>query len=134
MPPSIAITPALGSQRFGGPYPGNAFDTGSQTHGDTPDGKRISGIFGHANLGAAFAGLDEVARKCPPPDKLNGIPGCVVNALSIETQSFVSRSKHPGGVHASRCDGSVQFYVDGIDLTVWRGLSTARGAEPVFDP
>jgi hypothetical protein len=57
VPPSIAITPALGSQRFGGPYPGNAFGTGSQTHGDTPDGKRISGIFGHANFGAAFADI-----------------------------------------------------------------------------
>ncbi len=81
-----------------------------------------------------FPGLDDVARKCPPPDKLNGIPGCVVNAPSIEAQSFVSRSKHPGGVHASRCDGSVKFYVDGIDLAVWRGLSTARGAEPAVDP
>jgi len=72
-----------------------------------------------------FTGLDEVARKCPPPDKLNGIPGCVVNASSIETQSFGSRSEHPGGVHASRCDGSVQLYADAIDLSVWRGMSTA---------
>jgi hypothetical protein len=45
----------MGSQAFGGPYPGNAFGNGPQTHGDTPDGKRISGIFGHANFGAAFA-------------------------------------------------------------------------------
>ena len=54
-PSNYAVS--MGSQRFGGPYPGNAFGTGSQTHGDTPDGKRISGIFGHANFGAAFADI-----------------------------------------------------------------------------
>jgi prepilin-type N-terminal cleavage/methylation domain-containing protein/prepilin-type processing-associated H-X9-DG protein len=39
------------------------------------------------------------------------------------------RSKHDGGINASHCDGSVTFYADGIDLAVWRALSTAQGAD-----
>jgi prepilin-type N-terminal cleavage/methylation domain-containing protein/prepilin-type processing-associated H-X9-DG protein len=38
-----------------------------------------------------------------------------------------ARSKHKGGVNASRCDGSVRFYSDTTSEVVWRALSTARG-------
>jgi prepilin-type processing-associated H-X9-DG protein len=40
-----------------------------------------------------------------------------------------ARSRHEGGINASHCDGSVTFYADGIDLAVWRALSTAQGAD-----
>ena len=40
-----------------------------------------------------------------------------------------ARSMHTGGVNASLGDGSVQFFSDGIDLTVWRGLGTRDGSE-----
>lgn len=40
-------------------------------------------------------------------------------------QFITARSHHPGGVCASRCDGSVDFYRDDISLVVWRALSTA---------
>ena len=46
---------SIGSQRFGGPYPGNAFGHGPVGHGDTIDGRQVSGIFSHADFGAAFA-------------------------------------------------------------------------------
>jgi prepilin-type N-terminal cleavage/methylation domain-containing protein len=52
-PSNYAVS--MGSQRFGGPYPGNAFGTGPMGHGDTVDGKEVSGIFSHADFGAAFA-------------------------------------------------------------------------------
>jgi prepilin-type N-terminal cleavage/methylation domain-containing protein len=39
-----------------------------------------------------------------------------------------ARSKHKGGVNASRCDGSVNFYSDTISQIVWRALTTSRGA------
>jgi prepilin-type processing-associated H-X9-DG protein len=39
------------------------------------------------------------------------------------------RSKHAGGVNASMCDGSVRFVENGIDLAVWRAMSTSQGAE-----
>jgi hypothetical protein len=38
-----------------------------------------------------------------------------------------ARSRHPGGVVASHCDGSVKFYEDGIDLQIWRALATRAG-------
>ena len=42
-----------------------------------------------------------------------------------------ARSKHPGGVNAALCDGSVQFYTDDIDIFVWRALGTSQGDEVV---
>jgi len=41
---------------------------------------------------------------------------------------LAARSKHPGGVNASMCDGSVGFVANTIDPAVWRALSTSRGA------
>jgi prepilin-type processing-associated H-X9-DG protein len=43
-----------------------------------------------------------------------------------------ARSLHPQGVNALRCDGSVQFYADSINLDLWRELSTRAGSE--FSP
>jgi prepilin-type N-terminal cleavage/methylation domain-containing protein/prepilin-type processing-associated H-X9-DG protein len=33
-----------------------------------------------------------------------------------------ARSRHPGGVNAVLCDGSVQFYSDSIDAAAWKSL------------
>jgi len=40
-----------------------------------------------------------------------------------------ARSKHPGGVNAAMCDGSVTYVSDEIDTAVWRGLGTRSGGE-----
>jgi prepilin-type N-terminal cleavage/methylation domain-containing protein/prepilin-type processing-associated H-X9-DG protein len=40
-----------------------------------------------------------------------------------------ARSHHPGGVNVAMCDGSVQYTVDDVDLTVWRAASTTQGSE-----
>ena len=37
---------------------------------------------------------------------------------------LVSRSRHPGGVNALLCDGSVQYVSDSIDLLSWRAMGT----------
>ena len=57
-------------------------------------------------------------------------PPCDV-ATSAEPTNFAARSRHPGGVQVSFCDGSARFISDTIDLKVWRALSTARGSEPL---
>jgi prepilin-type processing-associated H-X9-DG protein len=44
------------------------------------------------------------------------------------------RSRHPGGVNASHCDGSGKFYFDGIDAYVWNALTSAAGEEVVSLP
>ena len=38
-----------------------------------------------------------------------------------------ARSSHPEGVNASKCDGSVEFFVNDIELDVWRALATRSG-------
>ena len=52
---------------------------------------------------------------------------------SIREGYMGSRSRHTGGVLASRCDGSADFYSDDIDLAAWRALSTMAGQEVVDD-
>ena len=79
---------------------------------------------------------DDIVRICPQgTGELNGIPCCNLIGGPGETvlQSFAARSKHNGGVHASRCDGSVSFYSDSIDLNLWRAMSTSQGMESFSD-
>jgi prepilin-type N-terminal cleavage/methylation domain-containing protein len=47
-----------------------------------------------------------------------------------------ARSSHPEGVNASRCDGSVEFFANDIELDVWQALATRSGgsSEPVYEP
>ena len=40
-----------------------------------------------------------------------------------------ARSLHPQGVHATLCDGSVQFFADSIERNLWQDLSTRAGYE-----
>lgn len=83
-------------------------------------------------------GCDDVARRYPQPANRNrrpgngGIPdgGCgevggAGNFYFHEHSSFAARSKHPGGVTGTMCDGSVSFFSDSINLPVWRALGTA---------
>jgi len=46
---------------------------------------------------------------------------------------IIARSKHPGGVNASFCDGSVQFIPNSIDPGVWQELSTMNSGNPTGD-
>ena len=76
---------------------------------------------------------DESVRECPRPAQYNGIPGCRMTYSDEENTKrsvFTARSKHPGGVTASMCDGSVHFVSDSVDLLgVWRPMTTSNGAE-----
>jgi prepilin-type N-terminal cleavage/methylation domain-containing protein/prepilin-type processing-associated H-X9-DG protein len=42
-----------------------------------------------------------------------------------------ARSRHPGGVNALFCDGSVQFINNSITLETWQALSTMNGSEVI---
>lgn len=46
-----------------------------------------------------------------------------------QTYYFGARSRHPGGVQAALCDGSVRMISETIDLVTWRALSTSKGGE-----
>lgn len=44
---------------------------------------------------------------------------------------FKASSNHSGGVNALAMDGSARFWVDTVDLTVWRAVATRAGGESV---
>lgn len=46
-------------------------------------------------------------------------------------QVAAARSRHPGGVVASMCDGSTHFVTNEIDLDIWQASGTMNGKEPV---
>jgi prepilin-type processing-associated H-X9-DG protein len=49
-----------------------------------------------------------------------------------DAENFATpRSRHPGGVHAVFCDGSVHFVADSIDFTAWQCLGFIADGEMV---
>jgi len=88
--------------------------------------------------GAVFTGLmppnttypdvTESASYCIYPYQAN--PPCTQPTSTLLRVNF-ARSRHPGGVNAAMCDGSVRFAKNTTNLVVWRGLSTTRGGEVI---
>lgn len=64
---------------------------------------------------------------CKPNEP--GNPPCVGATPEWTEQILAARSRHPGGVNAALCDGSVRFVAETIRLDTWRGLGTIRGKE-----
>lgn len=55
---------------------------------------------------------------CPWPDLVGG-----------SAKVTAARSRHPGGVNAGLCDGSVRFISETIDIASWHALWTRMGGE-----
>lgn len=64
---------------------------------------------------------------CDSSNPLN--PPCTGPHTTTMPITIAARSRHPGGVQASMCDGSVHFVSDDIELELWRSLSTTQGGE-----
>jgi prepilin-type N-terminal cleavage/methylation domain-containing protein/prepilin-type processing-associated H-X9-DG protein len=60
----------------------------------------------------------------------NDLLPCVQQSVANPSM-YAARSRHPGGVNAAMCDGSVRTVSNDIDLNVWRALSTTHGAEVI---
>jgi prepilin-type processing-associated H-X9-DG protein len=58
-------------------------------------------------------------------------PPCIFVSNRNPVEMYAARSRHPGGVNAAMCDGSVSFVLDDIDINVWRARSSAAGRESV---
>jgi prepilin-type N-terminal cleavage/methylation domain-containing protein/prepilin-type processing-associated H-X9-DG protein len=56
-------------------------------------------------------------------------PPCA-GPTTASPENIGARSRHPGGVHVTMCDGAVKFISDNVNLDTWRYLSTAAGREP----
>lgn len=61
-----------------------------------------------------------------------GMP-CVQVGSPYSELHAAARSYHTGGVHATMGDGSVRFFSDNIDLSIWQALGTRSGGEVVGD-
>jgi prepilin-type N-terminal cleavage/methylation domain-containing protein/prepilin-type processing-associated H-X9-DG protein len=59
-----------------------------------------------------------------------GNPPCVA-ATNNAGMMKAARSRHPGGVNAVLCDGSVRFVKNSVSLSIWRGLGTTHGNEVI---
>ncbi len=61
-------------------------------------------------------------------------PPCM-GATTAIPDNYSARSRHPGGVNAALCDGSIRFVKNSISISVWRKMSTTRGNEVLgLDP
>lgn len=62
----------------------------------------------------------------------NHIAPCIRKQGEANVPQFVlaSRSRHPGGVVAVKCDVSTDFISNDVDLNVWRSQSTIAGGDP----
>jgi prepilin-type processing-associated H-X9-DG protein len=52
-----------------------------------------------------------------------------VVAGARSAQVAAARSRHPGGVNAAFCDGSVRFVSESIALNAWKALGSMNGEE-----
>ena len=69
------------------------------------------------------------ANYCYPDDPAN--PPCYGPHSDTLPLMMAVRSRHPGGANALRCDGSVKFYSNDIDVWTWRALGTSHGGETI---
>ena len=63
----------------------------------------------------------------------NGDPLMPADEGPRNRQQNTARSRHPGGVNAALCDGSVSFYSDDVSLDTWLALGTMDGEEVVSE-
>ena len=56
----------------------------------------------------------------------------ITNPANSDVMEYLAaRSKHPGGVNATMCDGSVKFFKNTINLQAWMASSTTQGNEVI---
>jgi prepilin-type processing-associated H-X9-DG protein len=66
------------------------------------------------------------AAKSPPCNGSINVPGAQYPEVYL-----AARSRHPGGVNASMCDGSVRFFKNTVNILTWMAVSTTKGSEVV---
>jgi hypothetical protein len=71
------------------------------------------------------------AGYCDPPPQFPLNPPCLKIAGSRPTSPVMmaARSRHPGGVQVTTCDGAGKYVSNNISLTVWRAVCSSKGGE-----
>ena len=83
----------------------------------TPNTTAPDHLLAHYHL--CFAEMNQPSQNLP----------CECGAGSSNTSA--ARSRHPGGVHGLLCDGSVHFFNDTIDATLWQNLGWIADGKPL---
>ena len=73
----------------------------------------------------------ESASYCNVQLRIN--PPCTAATPTVFNQIVAARSRHPSGVGAAQCDGSVRFVSNNINLDTWRWLGSSAGGEQLGD-
>ena len=105
---------------------------------DSPEDGRGAWIF------PAMGSTIFSAKSSPNSKEPDVIPMCDESIPSVEPLKCTenrsngqvwaaSRSDHRGGVNVSKCDGSVQFIADTINIGIWHALATKAGGEAPSD-
>ncbi len=58
-------------------------------------------------------------------------PPCAQSINPTAPNMMAARSRHPGGLNAAMCDGSVRFFKNSIAINTWRAVSSTQGGEIV---
>jgi prepilin-type processing-associated H-X9-DG protein len=125
---------------WGGPYSdiqnalgGQVFTGYNTPNSSEPDALCRQGEWwDHVQAGWVSQNLPVAANGMPaqPVSPGSGLPPeATIDSDGHKQQYITARSKHPGGVNASRCDGSVGFYSDDIDLLTWDQLTSSGGVQ-----
>lgn len=69
----------------------------------------------------------ESASYCKTHVRIN--PPCTAATPTVFNQIVAARSRHPSGVGAALCDGSVRFITNNVHLDTWRALGSSEGGE-----
>jgi prepilin-type processing-associated H-X9-DG protein len=72
-----------------------------------------------------------VGGTCKPSDQRN--PPCTTVATTTAPRMAGARSRHPGGVLATYCDGHVGFVPNNISFVTWNSIGTSQGGEGTGD-
>jgi prepilin-type N-terminal cleavage/methylation domain-containing protein/prepilin-type processing-associated H-X9-DG protein len=139
----ILVVPEAATQQFPG-WPGPLSDTNTSLGGQIftgfhPPNSALPDEIARLSLALGPAPIymqNDIPVPCSPPCSDGYLPASVRlnagiqgNGADTKAQTIAARSHHPGGVNASRCDGSVSFYSENIDPLAWNALSSAAGGE-----
>ncbi|MFO0788438.1 MAG: DUF1559 domain-containing protein [Pirellulales bacterium] len=132
---------------WGGPYADTQTALGGQTFTGfhTPNAQGAANADALCRQGEWWTNQKSGWLQQGLPVSASGAPAAPVSAPSNapadaktdsnghKQQHICARSKHPGGVNASRCDGSVGFFTDDIDIVTWNAMTSASGGEVISD-
>jgi prepilin-type N-terminal cleavage/methylation domain-containing protein len=139
--PDLSDGEGGGAAGWGGPYADTNTALGGQvfTGMNPPNSRASDGIARFIPPPTPFI-ANQIPIPCSTDARCNGIdfvggargttlPPELNQSRSTRLQWITPRSHHPGGVNASRCDGSADFVSESIEFVVWQALTSAAGGD-----